>query len=82
MRILRNRYIYNRTAIISILKLFLQTKNHNTSDAALTLEAQNMLYFANLDPEDWGITPLNKLKADILKQMEAIERASNDTVEP
>ena len=82
MRILRNRYIYNHTAIISILKPFLQTKNHNTSDAALTLEAQNMLYFANLDPEDWGITPLNKLKADILKQMDIIEMASSDMVEP
>lgn len=82
MRILRNRYIYNRAAIISILKPFLQTQNHNTSDAALILEAQNILYFANLDPEDWGITPLNKLKADILKQMDTIEMASSDMVEP
>lgn len=82
MRILRNRYIYNRAAIISILKPFLQTKNHNTSDAALILEAQNMLYFANLDSEDWGIAPLNKLKADILKQMDIIEMASSNMVEP
>ena len=80
MRILRNRYIYNHAAIIYIVKPFLQTKNHNTSDAALSLEAQNMLYFANLNPKDWGITPLNKLKADILKQMYAIEMASTDTV--
>ena len=82
MRILRNRYIYNRVAVESILKPFLQTKYHNTSDAALILEAQNMLYFANLDPEDWGITPLNKLKADILKQMDAIEMANTDMVKP
>lgn len=82
MRILRNRYIYNHAAVESILKPFLQTQNHNTSDAALILEAQNMLYFANLDAEDWGITPLNKLKADILKQMDAIEMASTDMVEP
>lgn len=82
MRILRNRYIYNRVAVESILKPFLQTKDYNISDTALILEAQNMLYFANLDPEDWGITPLNKLKADILKQMDAIEMASTGMVEP
>ena len=82
VRILRNRYIYNRVAIESILKPFLQSKKRNMSDAALILEAQNMLYFANLDPEDWGITPLNKLKADILKQMDAIEMVSTDMVEP
>lgn len=82
IRILRNRYQYNRVAITSILKPLLNGENPYASDAALILEAQNMLYFANLDPEDWGITPLNKLKADILKQMDTIEMASSDMVEP
>ena len=82
MRILRNHYIYNREAIMSILRSLLQSEYSTASEASLTLEAQNMLYFANLDPKDWGITPLNKLKADILKQMDAIEMASNDTVKP
>lgn len=82
MRILRNHYIYNREAIMSILRSLLQSEYSTASEASLTLEAQNMLYFANLDPEDWGITPLNKLKADILKQMDAIEMASTDMVEP
>ena len=77
MRILRNRYIYNRDAIVSILRSLLQVEYPTISDASLTLEAQNMLYFANLDPEDWGITPLNKLKADILKQMDAIENGEH-----
>lgn len=82
VRILRNRYQYNRVAIISILKPLLNGENPYTSDAALILEAKNMLYFANLDPEGWGTTPLNKLKADILKQMDTIEMASSDMVEP
>ena len=82
MRILRNRYIYNRDAIVSILRSLLQSEYSTASDTSLTLEAQNMLYFANLDTENWGITPLNKLKADILKQMDTIEIASNDTVKP
>lgn len=82
IRILRNRYQYNRVAITSILKPLLNGENPYASDAVLILEAQNMLYFANLDPEDWGITPLNKLKADILKQMDIIEMASSDIVEP
>lgn len=82
IRILRNRYQYNRVAITSILKPLLNGENPYASDAVLILEAQNMLYFANLDPEGWGITPLNKLKADILKQMDIIEMASSDIVEP
>ena len=82
IRILRNRYQYNRVAITSILKPLLNGENPYASDAVLILEAQNMLYFANLDPEDWGITPLNKLKADILKQMDIIEMASSDIIEP
>ena len=82
IRILRNRYQYNRVAITSILKPLLNGENPYASDAVLILEAQNMLYFANLDPEDWGITPPNKLKADILKQMDIIEMASSDIIEP
>lgn len=74
MRILRNRYQYNSTAIEFILQAFLSTDSplHKTNDSLL-LEARNMLYFANLDPDDWGLAPLNKLKADILKQMDMLE---------
>jgi len=74
MRILRNRYQYNRTAIEFSLRTFLSTDSplHKTNDSLL-LEVRNMLYFANLDPDDWGLAPLNKLKADILKQMDMLE---------
>lgn len=74
MRILRNRYQYNRTAIEFTLQAFLSTDSplHKTNDILL-LEARNMLYFANLDPDNWGLAPLNKLKADILKQMDMLE---------
>jgi len=82
MRILRNRYQYNRAAIECILTSLLQADFlHGSSETpvsdvqnnTLLLEARNMLYFANLAPDDWGLTPLNKLKADILKQMDMLE---------
>lgn len=73
MHVLRNRYQYNRTAIKFILQALLNSDFSPKSDDALFIEARNMLYFANLDPNDWGLTPLNKLKADILKQMDMLE---------
>lgn len=76
MRILRNRYQYNRTAIEFILQTLLNKEPLRNSNDTLLLEVRNMLYFANLNPDDWGLIPLNKLKADILKQMDMLEMLS------
>lgn len=73
MHILRNRYQYNRTAIEFTLQPLLSKDLLHKSNDILLLEARNMLYFANLNPDDWGLAPLNKLKADILKQMDRLE---------
>ena len=82
MHILRNRYQYNRAAIECILTSLLradflhkssETPISDVQNDTLLLEARNMLYFANLDPDDWGLAPLNKLKADILEQMDVLE---------
>lgn len=72
MHLLQNRYYYNHVAIEAILQVLLSS-GLNKTGKALLFEAQNILYFADLDPNDWGLRPLNKLKADILKQMNMLE---------
>lgn len=72
MHLLKNRYCYNRVAIEAILQALLSSDLNKTGKTLLS-EAQNILYFADLDPDDWGLRPLNKLKADILKQMDMLE---------
>lgn len=82
MRILRNRYQYNRTAIELILQTLLKKDSPHKSNDTLLLEVRNALYFANLDPDGWGLMPLNKLKADILKQMDLLEMLRFDEEDP
>lgn len=75
MKILRIHYEYNRIA-----KQFIM---HPLNVSAITAQMElmsnrDLIYFAFLKPEEWGNTPLNKLKSDILKQLEEIEKTCID----
>lgn len=76
MKILRIHYEYNRIA----RQLIMHPLNVSTDTALMDLMSiRDLLYFAFLQPEDWGNTPLNKLKSDILKQLEEIENTRIDS---
>lgn len=79
-KLLKNHYIYNRAGIIDRLKLFPQTGSRRT--ATLTQEStatmiKDLLFFTDTSISCWGNAPLNKLKADILDQIESLEHDLN-----
>jgi len=83
-KLLQNHYIYNHAGIIDRLKLFPQTGSRRM--ATLTQEStatmiKDLLFFADTSTSCWGNAPLNKLKADILDQVESLEHDMNSEAE-
>lgn len=75
MKMLRNHYQYNQAGI----QLIMQTLSPTADPHEALIYARNMLYFAFLSPEEWGKSPLNKLKSDILDQLDEIENTRIDS---
>ena len=70
MKIMRIHYEYTQVAKHFIM----QPLNNQTATAHMdVLFTRDLLYFASLQPEEWGNSPLNKLKSDILDQLDEIE---------
>lgn len=68
MKILRIHYQYNQDTI----QLIMQTLNLSAIHTDL-LYNRDLQYFASLKPEQWGNNPLNKLKSDIIDQLDELE---------
>lgn len=64
MRLIQLRYVYNQCSIKMILKPLME---ESTMD---DLSINSMLYCAFLGIDEWAESPLNKLKHDILNQLE------------
>ena len=79
MALLRNHYQYNQDSIELIMKTSLRMKNPEATKQEIKLFARDMLYFACLNHEEWGSSPLNKLKSDILEQLDEIENTCIDS---
>lgn len=79
MALLRTHYQYNQDSIELIMKTSLRAKYPNAAKHDIQLMARDILYFAFLQPKEWGNTPLNKLKSDILDQLDEIENTHIDT---
>lgn len=75
MKILRIHYEYNQDA----KQLIMQTLNSSIAVHADLLPDSDLQYFAHLKQEEWGNSPLNKLKSDILEQLEEIEKTRIDS---
>lgn len=75
MKILRIHYEYNQDA----KQLIMQTLNSSIAVHADLLPDSDLQYFAYLKQEEWGNSPLNKLKSDILEQLEEIEKTCIDS---
>lgn len=75
MKILRIHYEYNQDA----KQLIMQTLNSSSVVHADLLPDRDLQYFAYLKQEEWGNSPLNKLKSDILEQLEEIEKTRIDS---
>ena len=73
MALLRNRYQYNQDSIELIMKTSKATEHE------IKQFTRDILYFAFLHHEEWGKSPLNKLKRDILDQLDEIENTSIDS---
>ena len=80
-KLIQTYYWYNHDFIENLLvKVKLLNKDENQRDevdnihSILINNAKKYLYFADLDSEDWGNAPLNKLKSDILDQLKEYER--------
>lgn len=73
MALLRNHYQYNQDSIELIMKTLVRARYPAASKQEIKSFARGMLYFAFLDYEEWGNSPLNKLKRDILEQLDEIE---------
>lgn len=71
MKILRIHYEYNRIA-----RQFIMQPLYNFTAGVHTDLAYNrdLQYFACLKQEDWGNSPLNKLKNDIIFQLDELEK--------
>lgn len=74
--LLRNHYQYNQDSIELILKTILKVRHPDAMEQKMKLYTRDMLYFAFLQYEEWGKSPLNKLKSDILNQLDEIENTS------
>lgn len=79
MALLRNHYQYNQDCIELIMKTLIRARAPDAAKQDITLAARGMLYFAFLDREEWGNSPLNKLKSDILDQLDEIEDTRMDS---
>lgn len=79
MAILRNHYQYNQDSIELIMKTLLSRRSSEMAEEESKLFTRNKLYFAFLNHEEWGNSPLNKLKSDILDQLDEIENTHIDS---
>lgn len=79
MTLLRNHYQYNQDSIKLIMKTSLKMKHPDTADQEIKQLTRDILYFAFLQHEEWGKSPLNKLKSDILAQLDEIENTYIDS---
>lgn len=79
MTLLRNHYQYNRDSIELIMKTSLKRRHSEVTEQENEQLARGILYFAFLQREEWGKSPLNKLKSDILAQLDEIENTSIDS---
>lgn len=77
--LLRNHYQYNQDSIALIMKTVLKVRHPDATVQEIKLLTRDMLYFAFLRHEDWGKSPLNKLKSDILDQLDEMENTSIDS---
>lgn len=71
--LLKNRYRYNKSGVDMILGIFLEKEIFSQNEHEVDSLVRNTLYFGSLDQELWGDRPLNKLKHDILEQIDEIE---------
>lgn len=78
-KILRNYYQYNQDSVELIMKTSLRMKYPEAAEREIRLFTRGMLYFAFLRLEEWGNSPLNKLKSDILDQLDEIENTRIDS---
>lgn len=77
-------YRYSHTYLKDILSVVLGAdwKNLNAFTKRMLLErSKELLYFADLNPANWGNAPLNKLKADILAQLDKYEEAGRESIQ-
>lgn len=79
MELLRNHYQYNQDSIELIMKTQVRARYPNAVKQDIQAFARGMLYFAFLNHEEWGNSPLNKLKNDILDQLDEIENTRIDS---
>ncbi len=79
MLMLRNHYQYNHDSIELIMKTLLRVRYPEATEQEIKLFTRDMLYFAFLQHEEWGNSPLNKLKSDILNQLDEIENIRIDS---
>lgn len=79
MALLRNHYQYNQDGIELIMKTLARGRIPNVAKQEIKLIARGMMYFAFLDQEEWGKSPLNKLKSDIIDQLDEIEGTHIDS---
>lgn len=81
-KLARLHYWYSHTYIESVLSIvFGEDWNKLNPFTCRTLleRSKELLYYADLDPENWGNAPLNKLKADILTQLDEYEQAGKES---
>lgn len=76
--LLRNRYQYNQDSIELIMKTIVKVRHPDATEQEIKLFTRDMLYFAFLRHEDWEKSPLNKLKSDILDQLNEMENTRID----
>lgn len=76
--LLRNHYQYNQDSIELIMKTLVRVRYPNATKQDIKLFARDMLYFAFLNHKEWENSPLNKLKSDILDQLDEIENTRID----
>ncbi len=81
MALLRNHYQYNQDSIELIMKTLIRARYPEATEQDVKSFARGMLYFAFLNHEEWGNSPLNKLKSDILEQLDEIENTRIDSID-
>lgn len=76
-RLIRNHYVYNQAGVLDrarLMALLPRTAFGDEKQLPATTLLRDLLFFANTSKWQWGKAPLNKLKADILDQLEALEK--------